>query len=406
MVLKIEVHESAIKGANRCNIPTTLEKSKISKQSDNLWMDFSKKVWMPLKISDKGSIKIIQGVKLKLRIDWKDTKTGASSSAEIQTKCDKSGLYWFASILMYVSGNVKLTIETVPLEIDGKKIKSIERSYVIEGDNNDEFHAHAVNNNSINSDNTTKGGRKKSILSIGDSKLLTNENALKRMITSTTEITGEILSLDLSETHCKMIFDDHLNIKIQETMKKKSKQKRNTSNSGNVNLSNISSQVYVTASDVLNRAEKSAQLDTASSEDIFNKIRSAYEVFFESKLLYNSEKSFYEEIVNQAREENVPIAEVTDDIFLLRLLIFLCINTNHEEEVVVGLEEEKESKPRPRGRPRKESKEKEKEKEKEVTSPSAKRRKVVQNKTKGSIYNIKKAVAAILKEIEGTSITL
>ena len=406
MVLKIEVHESAIKGANRSNIPKTLVKSKTSKESDNLWMDFAKKVWMPLKISDKGSIKILQGVKLKLTIDWTEPRTGASSSAEVQTGCDKSGLYWFASILMYVSGNVKLTIATVPLEIDGKKIKAFERSYVVEGDDNDDIHV-MKNNNTNNEIDISKVGKKKSKPPLGHSKLLVNDNLLKRKIKSTTEITGDVLSLDLSETHCKMIFDDHLNIKMQDILKKKSKQTRSIS-SGDIDLNNISSEIYMTSSDIMNKAEKSVHLDSGSSEDIFNKIRAAYEVFFESKLLYNTEKSIYEEIIKKARRENVPLAEVTDEIFLLRLLIFLCLNIKDEVEDEIGLEEgkDKESKPRPRGRPPKESKEKKKEKDTEVTSPSAKRRKVVQNKMKSSLYNLRRAVVAILKEINDSSLTV
>ena len=114
------------------------------------------------------------------------------------------------------------------------------------------------------------------------------------------------------------------------------------------------------------------------------------------------------EIIRKARRENVPLAEVTDEIFLLRLLIFLCLNIKDEVEDEIGLEEgkDKESKPRPRGRPPKESKEKKKEKDTEVTSPSAKRRKVVQNKMKSSLYNLRRAVVAILKEINDSSLTV
>ena len=277
----------------RCGLPDTLEMKPSTSKQREMWTTFGKN-FMPLAIVDRSSDRPdrpLQGKAkfLTRKVSWVSVDGSQTSAHELTAKPEKDNLFWFRDVLVHVPGTI--TVEY--FANDDETIEGIKNIYDVEP---------VEGMDDVSSELT--------------SKTLTRAQALHRNLGNNNKLAGKALGLVFDDVLNKIFFDDYVAANTGHPPKGGRRKKKDRS--WQVPKPTVS-QILLMAAKRLEETK-----DAVASDDDLEEIKAAFEVVFESKLLYEDERAAFGKALERAHKvECTPYADVCGAPHLLRLLVLM-----------------------------------------------------------------------------------
>ena len=295
--MKIQVSSKHTAQKDRCGLPDSIVMvPPATKKAAKTWMSFGK-CFIPMAVVDGKSSKLasLPGSEHMTReVRWTSVDGKQALSSEMSTKAEKNnGIFWFKEIMVHVAGRI---------EIEFSLSKTTCKSVVLGFD---------VDMVEADFDEAPSGPPPR----------LPRGSALHRPMGGNTKILGNGLALSFDDVLSKVFFDNYAVVVGLAGAKDLPWEVPRPNATTLLNM----------ASHVLQDGKSSASLDDV------DRLKSAFEVVFESKLLYPEERKAYGKALEKAHMVDcIPFADCAGAAHLLRMLVLMGLRGSMDEFELPG----------------------------------------------------------------------